>query len=586
MRIKRLFDLLPYLIERHDKSVIFGGKKSGKWVSYSTRDYVKYSNLVSYGLMHLGIVKGDKVMTISNNRPEWNFVDMGCLQTGAVHVPVYPTINDEDLLYVIKEVEPKFIFASSKFLYQKVCLVLEQSGINSTVFVFDEMQGATHYQELIKKGEENPDEKSLEILKSAVGENDIASIIYTSGTTSVPKGVMLTHENHISNFLAAAFTIRLKPEYVYLNYLPLSHSYERMVNYIAQYLGISQYYAESVSNILANMKDIKPHILVTVPLLLEKVYEGIYKKGMSMTGIKRIIFKWAMNLAGRYRLNTEFSWWYRFQMDIAYKLVFIKWREAMGGNMIKIIAGGAKLQPHLLNIFWAARIPVFEGYGLTEAAPLVAYNTEDAVKPGSVGTVIADVVVKIAPDGEVLVKGPNVMPGYYKHPEWTAEIIDEDGWLSTGDLGELDEKGFLTITGRKKDIFKIASGVYVFPERLEGRIKQSFAVTHALVSGENKNYLSAIIVPSLDYLQEYCKQNKLEPSTLEVMLKYKEVKTHLASEISIINGPAVKEAETIQRYSFVPDEWTIENGDLTPSMKIKRRQLMVRYQKIFDSFYT
>ncbi|MDO9510312.1 MAG: long-chain fatty acid--CoA ligase [Bacteroidales bacterium] len=586
MRIKRLFDLLPYLIERHDKSVIFGGKKSGKWVSYSTRDYVKYSNLVSYGLMHLGIVKGDKVMTISNNRPEWNFVDMGCLQTGAVHVPVYPTINDEDLLYVIKEVEPKFIFASSKFLYQKVCLVLEQSGINSTVFVFDEMHGATHYQELIKKGEENPDEKSLEILKSAVGENDIASIIYTSGTTSVPKGVMLTHENHISNFLAAAFTIRLKPEYVYLNYLPLSHSYERMVNYIVQYLGMSQYYAESVSNILANMKDIKPHVLVTVPLLLEKVYEGIYKKGMSMTGIKRIIFKWAMNLAGRYRLNTEFSWWYRFQMDIAYKLVFIKWREAMGGNMIKIIAGGAKLQPHLLNIFWAARIPVFEGYGLTEAAPLVAYNTEDAVKPGSVGTVIADVVVKIAPDGEVLVKGPNVMPGYYKHPEWTAEIIDKDGWLSTGDLGELDEKGFLTITGRKKDIFKIASGVYVFPERLEARLKQSFAVTHALVSGENKNYLSAIIVPSLDYLQEYCKQNKLEPSTLEVMLKYKEVKTHLASEISIINGPAVKEAETIQRYSYVPDEWTIENGDLTPSMKIKRRQLMVRYQKIFDSFYT
>lgn len=585
MRIKRLFDLLPYLIERHNKAVVFGGKKGGKWVTYSTEDYVRYSNLVSYGLMHLGIVKGDNVMTISNNRPEWNFVDMGCLQTGAIHVPVYPTINDEDLLYVLKEVSPKFIFASSKYLFQKVSTLIEESGISSMIFVFDDIQGATHYQELIKHGEENPDVNGLENMKSCVGENDIASIIYTSGTTSVPKGVMLTHENHISNFLAAAFTIRLKPEYVYLNYLPLSHSYERMVNYIVQYLGMSQYYAESVSNILANMRDIKPHVLVTVPLLLEKVYEGIYKKGMALTGIKRIIFNRAMKLAGQYRLNTEFSWWYNFQMDIAYKLVFKKWREAMGGNMIKIIAGGAKLQPHLLNVFWAARIPVFEGYGLTEAAPLVAYNTEDAVKAGSVGTVIADVVVKIANDGEVLVKGPNVMAGYYKHPEWTSELIDGNGWLRTGDIGELDEKGFLTITGRKKDIFKIASGVYVYPERLEARLKQSFAITHALVYGENKNFLTAIIVPSTEYLQEFCKQKKLSSDSLSEMLKHREVIQHLNEEVAVINGPAVKEAETIQKFRFVSDEWSIENGELTPSLKIKRSNLIRHYQSVIDQMY-
>lgn len=586
MQIKRIFDIPPYSLERYNKQVAFAGKKGGKWVTYSTEEYINYSNLVSYGLMALGLAKGDKIATFSNNRPEWNFVDIGLLQIGAVHVPIYPTINEEELAYVLNEAEVKVAFVSSKYLLGKINSIKENLKFLEYVYAFDEVADAPNFQELLQLGQSNLDEKALDLRRNAVDPSDLASIIYTSGTTSAPKGVMLSHENHVSNVMVAAFTIRLHHSYQILSYLPLSHSYERMVNYIAQYLGISVYYSESVNNILANFKEIKPHVLVTVPLLLEKVYEGILKKGMALKGIKRLIFNWALALAKRYELHREFGWWYMWQLNLANKLVFSKWREALGGNMIKIICGGASVQVHLLHIFWAARIPVYEGYGLTEAAPLVSYNTEDGIKAGTIGRVIHDVIVKISGDGEILVKGPNVMPGYYKHPEWTAEAIDEEGWLHTGDLGTIDNEEFLKITGRKKDIFKINSGIYVYPEVLESKLKQSFFITQALVTGENRNFLTALIQPNFEYLRDWCKLHNIHAQTNQQMVENEKVIKLFDTEVKKINGLGIKENETIQKFAVLPDEWLIDTGELTPSLKMKRKMLTAKYADIINGFYS
>jgi long-chain acyl-CoA synthetase len=345
------------------------------------------------------------------------------------------------------------------------------------------------------------------------------------------------------------------------------------------------YYSESVNNILANFREIKPHILVTVPLLLEKVYEGILKKGHELKGIKRLIFDWALNLAKQYELHREFGWWYTWQLNVANKLVFSKWREALGGNMIKIICGGASVQVHLLHIFWAARIPVYEGYGLTEAAPLVSYNTEDGIKAGTIGRVIHDVLVKISDEGEILVKGPNVMKGYFKHPEWTAEAIDAQGWLHTGDLGTIDDEEFLKITGRKKDIFKINSGIYVYPEVLESKLKQSFFITQALVIGENRNYLVALIQPNFDYLKEWCLSHHLKFDNNKLMVENEKVIKLFEHEIKKINGLGIKENETIQKFALLPDEWLIDTGELTPSLKMKRKHLTQRYADIINRLY-
>jgi len=585
MRIQRIFDILTYNVERYDKAVILSGKKSGKWIGYSSRQYAEYADLVSYGLLALGLGHGDKVATISNNRPEWNFADMGILQIGGVHVPVYPTINDEDLFHILREAEVKVAIVGNRFLYAKLASVAGELPDLVKIFCFDESAECIPFSELTELGRLNPNPGRLSALKKETRPEDLASIIYTSGTTGTPKGVMLSHENHVSNALVAAFTIRLKPEYRYLSYLPLSHSYERMVNYIVLYLGLSTYYADGVSNILTSLREVKPHVMVSVPLLLEKVYQGILKKGAELKGLRKLIFDWALSLAGRYRLDAKHSRWFMWQLKMANKLVFIKWREALGGQMIKIICGGASVQPHLVHTFWAAGIPVYEGYGLTEAAPLVAYNTEEGIRAGTVGKVIADVLVKIADDGEVLVNGPNVMQGYYKHPELTAGVIDRDGWLRTGDLGELDENGFLKITGRKKDVFKITSGVYVYPEKLENQLKQSFFIAQAMVVGENRNFLSAIIQPNFEYLKEFFGKQGISFASAAEMINHTLVKELFDNEIKTINGPSIREAETIQKFDLTEEEWTIDSGELTPSLKLKRRVLHEKHQKIIAGFY-
>lgn len=584
MLVKRIFDILPYALERHNLDAALSGKRGGKWVSYSNADYLRIVNLVSFALLKIGINPGQRVATMSGNRPEWNFVDMGMLQVGAVHVPIYPTINSDELIYVLNESGARVVFVGNKYLYQKIEEVKDRVPAITHVITFDEIAGATNFKEFLELGVQSEDYDLLSKRKKAVLPGDLASIIYTSGTTSSPKGVMLSHENHLSNMQVAAFTIRLRSGEKILSYLPLSHSYERMVNYVSQYIGLSIYYSDSVNNILVNFQEIKPHILVSVPLLLERVYEGILKKGMKLPFIQRMIFNWSISVGLRYEHGKRQTMGYRLELALARKLVFRKWQNALGGRMRKIICGGAKVQSHLLKIFWAAGIPVFEGYGLTEASPLVSYNTEDDFKAETIGKPISDLIVKISDSGELLVKGPNVMIGYYLHPEMTAEVIDQDDWLHTGDKAELDDEGYLKITGRIKEIFKTASGVYVYPETLENRLKQSLFISNCIVVGENKNFLSAVISPNFEYIREWGLEHQIIETDNSVLIKNPKVKALLDHDIRHY-GQSVKESENIAKWQTVADEWGIDTGELTPSMKLRRRIVTKKYQSIIDQFY-
>lgn len=585
MRVKRVFDFLYYNHERYHKDIVVAGKKAGHWITYSSEEYIRQAAWVSYSLIELGIKPGDRIATISTNRPEWNFVDMGTLQIGAIHVPIYPSINEDELIYILMESGCRLVFTGNRYTAAAIEIRRRELPALEKVICFDEHSGSIPFSEFIQIGQKNPHPEELRRRMDNVKPEDLASIIYTSGTTSQPKGVMLTHENHVSNSLIAAFTINLFHDQRYVSYLPLAHSYERMVNYTVLYLGMSTYYAESVTNILSTLREIKPHVMVSVPLLLEKVYQGILKKGMELTGIRKAIFNWAIHLARRYEINTGQGWWYNFQLKLARKLVFVKWREALGGEIIKIITGGASVQPYLMKIFWAAGIPVYEGYGLTEASPLVAYNTEKYLKPGTIGKAIPDILVKVAPDGELLVKGPNVMAGYYLQPELTRQVLDEEGWLHTGDLAEIDAEGFIKITGRKKEIFKLASGIYVYPEKLESRLKQSLFISQVLVVGENQNYLAAIVQPNFEFIREYFKKQGLTFSSNSEITVNQHVKKLIESEIKKINGPGIKENETIQKWALVADEWSIDTGELTPSLKLKRRLVEEKYKSLIRHLF-
>ncbi|GAB6279827.1 MAG: long-chain fatty acid--CoA ligase [Lentimicrobium sp.] len=585
MRCRRIFDLLEYNVERYHQRVALASKKGGKWITYSSEEYAHYADWLSYAMLAKGLSKGDKVSTISINRPEWNFVDMGILQIGGIHVPLYPTINDDDLIYILKEAEVKLIFVGNKYLYNKIKNLSGQLPTLLAVYSFDEVEGCISFSEFVQFGKSNIQKDLLERLKASVSPYDLASIIYTSGTTGLPKGVMLTHENHLSNSLIAAYTINLNYTHAEVSFLPLSHSYERMVNYATLYLGMSVYYADVTSNILLNFQEIRPQLMITVPLLLEKVYQGILKKRLELGNIQRFVFDWALKLAKRFEIGKDMGKWYRWKLSIADRLVFVKWREALGNSLVKIVTGGASVRPELVNIFWAAGIKVYEGYGLTEASPLIAFNTETDIKVGTIGKAIPDILVKVSDEGELLVNGPNVMKGYYKHPELTSKVIEPDGWLHTGDLATIDEEGFITITGRKNEIFKMASGVYVNPEKLENKLQQSFFISQAFVVGQNQSFLSALILPDFDYIKEYFAHQGVHfNSNLEIIQNQKVISL-IDQEINMLNGYGIKENENIQRFALVADDWTIESGELSPSLKLKRRVILEKYKDVIRNFY-
>ncbi len=585
--VTRLFDLLPHIRDTYTKKDdLFAGKEAGVWVKYTIDDYIAISTQVSYGLMALGVKKGDKVATISGSRPEWNFVDMGILQMGAVHVPVYPTISESDYRYILAHAEVQYVFVSGWDTYRKIEHIISEIPTLKGVYAFRETEGIPMFSEVVSLGKANIEEQKLENIKSTILPTDLATIIYTSGTTGNPKGVMLSHLNIISNFMACKHILPFGDEGKALSYLPLCHVYERMLTYLYQYAGISIYYAESIATISDNMREMKPYILSTVPRLLEKIYDKIMANGLKLKGIKRMIFFWAVHLGLKYEMYGKNGFFYEAKLKIARKLVFSKWSAALGGNLKVMVSGGAALQPRLARIFWAAGIPVLEGYGLTETSPVISVNNfeENGVKFGTVGPVISNVQVEIAPDQEIICKGPSLMMGYYKEPEITSAAIDSNGWFHTGDLGRIEPEGQLKITGRKKEIFKTSFGKYISPELIENKFKESHFIDALIVVGENQKYAAALIVPDFAFLKSWCARKEIPYTTDTEMVQNERIQNRVGKEISKFNK-FFGATEQIKAFDILDKEWTVETGELTASLKLRRLFIQEKYGTRIDRLF-
>ncbi|MDP2113289.1 MAG: AMP-binding protein, partial [Bacteroidota bacterium] len=476
--VTRTFDVLDWILTELPRPDALGGKNGNDWYVYSTAEYVEKSHQFAFGLMALGLKKGDKVATVTTNRPEWNFADMGMAMTGIVHVPIYPTIGDEEYSYILEHAEIKALFVGDKKLFEKLSPIVTRLPEITHVYSFEEIEGVPYFEELLQLGESRKAELSvqLEQIKSEVDPEDLATIIYTSGTTGVPKGVMLTHTNLVSNFLVHSKMHHLGKDHRVISFLPLCHVYERSVNYHFQYKGMGVYYVGNLGQIVAAIKEIKPHMFNSVPRLLERVYDGFVSKGKELKGIKKLIYFWALNLTRHFEYNKEYNFFLKIRIKIADKLIYSKWRAALGNNIVYIVSGGAALQPRIARVLGMAGMLNLEGYGLTETSPVIAVNNPEtkAMKIGTVGEVLSNVQLKFADDGEILCKGPGVMKGYYKEPELTAEVIDEEGWFHTGDIGILEDGKFLKITDRKKEMFKLSGGKYIAPQMIENKLKASF----------------------------------------------------------------------------------------------------------------
>lgn len=588
MQPTRIFDLLDNFHENYPKDDALAIKSNGKWYKYSTQEYVDNVRWLSIGLLAMGFQKEDKIITISNNRPEWNFMDMAMTQIGVIQIPVYPTITNNEYKYIFEHSEANLLIISDKKLLQKVKPVVEQVDTITNIYTIDKIKDEKNFWEIIEKGKQ--EEKNYinewKKTKNNIQPQDVASIIYTSGTTGLSKGVMLTHRNFVQNAIDGRPALPLNSDHKVLSFLPLCHVYERTLQYIFHYCGISIYYAENMATIVNNLKEIKADGFDTVPRLLEKVYEKIVSKGESLKGIKRKIFFWALKLAHKYEFDGKNGFIYESKLKIADKLVFSKWRAALGGNIKFVGSGGAALNQKLTRVFWAAGIPIQEGYGLTETSPLIAFNFQDKGKKyfGTVGVVIDNVKVKIADDGEILCKGDNVMKGYYKNPEKTKEVIDADGWFHTGDIGQLIEGKYLQITDRKKSIFKLTNGKYISPQSIEGKLKESLFIEHAFVVGDNEKYVSALIVPSFDTLKTWCNKQKIEIQNKSDLLQNPKVISKYNEEIKKINNELAP-YEAIKNFNLVADDWSPDTGEYSPTLKLKRQFMKKKYKELLDTMY-
>lgn len=585
MKIERLFDILQHQRQTSPLKEALSGKENGQWISYSTDQLIAEAEAMSLGLIALGLQKGDKVATIANNRPEWNFTDFGILQAGGIHVPIYPTITDEDYNYILNHAEVKFIFISSAELYERISKIAANVPTVEAVYTFDVVSDAKHWSE-VKKAGGSAQKDELSARMAAVSTEELATIIYTSGTTGFPKGVMLSHKNVASNVEASVARVPCSPGDKALSFLPLCHIYERMLTYLMMYRGISIWYAESMETIGDNLKEVKPQVFSSVPRLLEKVYDKIVSKGHELTGVKKSLFFWALNLGLRYELNGKNGWWYETQLKLANKLIFSKWREALGGNVKAIVSGAAALQPRLARVFWSAQIPVLEGYGLTETSPVISVNylATMQVEFGSVGPVLEGVEVKIAEDGEILSKGPNTMMGYYKRPELTAEVIDSDGWFHTGDIGMFTANGNLKITDRKKEIFKTSGGKYIAPQVMENKFKESLLIEQLMVCGEGQKFPSALIAPAWDHVKYWCEHHGIAYTTPAEIIRNPKVIEKFQSEIDHYNE-GFGQWEKIKKFTLLPVSWGVETGELTATMKLKRKIIMDKYRSEYESMY-
>lgn len=587
--VTRTFDVLDRILTELPRPDALGGKNGNDWYVYSTAEYVEKSHQFALGLMALGLKKGDKVATVTTNRPEWNFADMGMAMTGIVHVPIYPTIGDEEYSYILEHAEIKALFVGDKKLFEKLSPIVTRLPEITHVYSFEEIEGVPYFEELLQLGESRKAELSvqLEQIKSEVDPEDLATIIYTSGTTGVPKGVMLTHTNLVSNFLEHSKMHHLGKDHRVISFLPLCHVYERSVNYHFQYKGMGVYYVGNLGQIVAAIKEIKPHMFNSVPRLLERVYDGFVSKGKELKGIKKLIYFWALNLTRHFEYNKEYNFFLKIRIKIADKLIYSKWRAALGNNIVYIVSGGAALQPRIARVLGMAGMLNLEGYGLTETSPVIAVNNPEtkAMKIGTVGEVLSNVQLKFADDGEILCKGPGVMKGYYKEPELTAEVIDEDGWFHTGDIGILEDGKFLKITDRKKEMFKLSGGKYIAPQMIENKLKASFFIEQIMVIGAGEKFASALISPNFSYLHEWCSHRKILFQNNEELIQNTEVLAQLQKEVVAINK-TLGEHEEIKRFRLVSDEWTPQTGELSPTLKLKRNYVAAKYKTIIDEIYS
>jgi len=581
MSLKRIIDILPHIQKSYPREDVLVCKKKGNWIPLGINEMINEVEMLSLGLMDLGILPNDKVAIVSTNCPEWNIADFAIANIGAVSVPIYPTMSPSESAFILNDATVKIVFVGDKELYQKISALKTETQSVEYIFTFQEFEGIPYYKSIQKKGDETKI-KLLQQYKDAIQPNDLLTLIYTSGTTGTPKGVMLSHNNLVSNLISAREVCPVRNEHKVLSFLPLSHIFERMLVYLYLYVGAGIYYAENLETIGENLKEVKPFAFSTVPRLLEKVYDKIVAKGNELSGIKRALFFWALGLGHRYELNGANGPWYEFQLKLANKLIFSKWREALGGNVGVIVSGAAALQPRLARVFTAAQINVLEGYGLTETSPVITVNRLNKRQFGSVGPTINDVEVKIADDGEVLCKGPNVMLGYYKRPDATAEMI-KDGWLHTGDIG-VYENGMLRITDRKKEIFKTSGGKYIAPQPLENKFKESRFIEQIIVVGESRKHPSALIVPSFAALKEWCKSNDVEYSNNEEICKNKEVIAMIQSQVDHLNAD-FSNYEMIKKFYLVPNEWSVATGELTPKLSLKRRVILEKFAKQIDALY-
>ncbi len=581
-----LFELLEHQQRRHPLDYAFAAKEQGIWKRYSTAQSLDEINQVALGLLAIGLQPGDRIATVSNNRPEWNFLDLGMLQVGGVHVPLYPTITDQDYRYILEHAEVRWVMVSDASLYERIAPIAREFPHIAGVYTFNRVPGAQHWTDI--KAAARPDlNQELANRRAAIQKEDTATIIYTSGTTGFPKGVMLSHHNIMSNLLEAAVRVPCKAGDKSLSFLPLNHIYERMLTYMMMYSSIGIHYAESMETIGENLKEIKPQVFSTVPRLLEKVYDKIVAKGMELTGLKRKLFFWALDLGLRYEFKEANGWWYETQLKWANKLIFSKWREALGGNVQAIVSGAAALQPRLARVFWAAKIPVLEGYGLTETSPVIAVNylATGQVEFGTVGPVLDSVELRIAEDGEILCKGTNIMQGYYKDEALTREVIDPDGWFHTGDIGTLTAQGNLKITDRKKEIFKTSGGKYIAPQAMENKFKESIYIEQLMVCGENQKHPSALIVPAWEVLNDWATKNGLGDPSPSALVQNPQVIALLQSEVDRFNKE-YGQWEQVKKFTLLPVTWTVESGELTPTMKLKRKFIVGKFQKEHDALYS